>query len=139
MTTHAPAVPRRQPRLQAEHVVAAIAATLAIIGFSAAVGSDLPQGRLVKTTCAWRGSQLVVTGGLLNPSPGDGQFRITTRISIAGRTHPLLRRATKDLSAFSAHRWTALPYGYARKGLVGNAIVSCVARVHTIPPPSGED
>jgi hypothetical protein len=51
----------------------------------------------------------------------------------------VLRRATKDLSAFSAHRWTAFPYRYARKGLVGNAIVSCVARVRTIPPPSGED
>jgi len=89
MTTHAPAVPRRQPRPQAEHVVVAIAATLAFVGLTAAAGSDL--------------------------------------------------RATKDLSAFSAHRWTALPYRYARKGLVGNAIVSCVARVRTIPPPSGED
>jgi len=72
-------------------------------------------------------------------APGDGQFRITTRISIAGRRILCWRRATKDLSAFSAHRWTALPYRYARKGLVGNAIVSCVARVRTIPPPSGED
>ena len=32
MTTHAPAVPRRQPRPQAEHVVVAIAATLAFVG-----------------------------------------------------------------------------------------------------------
>jgi hypothetical protein len=56
-------------------------------------------------------------------SPGDAQFRITTRVWIASRARPVLLRATKNLSAFSAHRWTALPYRYARKGLVGNAIV----------------
>lgn len=139
MTTHAPAAPRRQPRLQAEHVVAAIAATLAIIGFSAAVGSDLPQGRLVKPTCAWRGPGLVVSGAVINTGMSDAQFRIDTRIRVAGRAHAVHRIAFAELGAVSAGRWTTPPYRYARKGLVGNAIVSCVARVRTIPPPTGED
>jgi len=108
--------------------------TLAILGFTAAMGTALPQGRLVKTTCDWRGPGLVVSGAVINTGMSQAQFRIDTRTRVAGRAHAVHR-----VGAVSAGRFTTPPYRYARKGLVGNAIVRCIARVRTIPPPSGED
>jgi hypothetical protein len=139
VTAHAPTAPRSRFHLQAEHVVAAVVVTLAVIGFNAAVGG-LPQGKPVATTCAWRGSALVVSGGLVNTGGSSAQFRINARIWIAGRRHAVRRVAFVDsLAALSAARWTAPPYRDARKGLVGSTIRSCVAHVRTIPPPSGDD
>ena len=139
MTAHAPAAPRTEPRLRAEHVVAAVTATLVIAWICTLFGNRLPRAELVGTTCAWHRSQLVVSGGLMNTGLSDGQFEIDARAWIAGRSHPVRRSASADLSGFSAANWSAPGYGYMRKGLIGNAIVGCAAHVRTIPPPSGED
>jgi hypothetical protein len=139
VTAHAPAAPRTQPRLRAEHVVAAVVLVLGIVGFSAVVPDGLPRGEAVATSCTWHGSRLVVSGALANTGMSDAQFRIDTRIRIDGRRHAVHRVAFADLSALSTDRWTAPPYRYTRKGLVGNAIVGCAAHVRMIPPPSGED
>jgi hypothetical protein len=138
VTVHTPAAPTARPRLRAEHVVAAVVVALAVLGVSAVVPDSPPRGMPVATTCAWHGSRLATSGSVLNTGLSSGQFRITARVGIAGRAHALRRVAFADLSAFSAGRWSA-SYTYARKGLVGDAITSCVAHVRTIPPPTGED
>lgn len=137
MSIHAPAAPVTRHRFRAEHLTAIVVAALAIFAVSAAT-SSLPQGTPVGTTCAWHGSRLVVSGAVINTDMASGQFRVNSRIVIAGRPQPLHRSAFLDLGAFSAGRWTAT-YRDTRKGLVGNQIAACTARVVTIPPPNGED
>jgi hypothetical protein len=130
-------VPATRHRFRAEHLTAIVVAALAIFAISAGT-SSLPHATPVGTTCAWHGSTLVISGGVINTGMASGQFRTNVRIAIAGRPHPVYRSAFTDLEAFSAGRFTAT-YRYARKGLAGHAITSCTARVRTIPPPSGED
>ena len=137
MTTQAPTAPATHSRFRAEHLVAIVTAALAIFAVGAAT-SSLPQGTPVRTTCVWHGSRLVVSGGVFNTGMSSGQFQVDARIWIAGRPGAIRRTAVVDLGGFSVGRWNAT-YHYARKGLVGNAIASCDARVRTIPPPSGED
>ena len=137
MSARAPTAPATRSGFRAEHLVAIVAAALVVLAIGAATTS-LPQGTPVGTTCAWHGSRLVVSGGVINTGMSSGQFRINSRIVIAGRPRPVHGSAFVDLSAFSAGRWSAT-YGYARKGLVGNDIGACTARVRTVPPPSGED
>jgi hypothetical protein len=137
VSTHVPAAPAAHERFRAEHLLA-IAAALLIIFTIGAATSSLPQGTPVGTTCAWHGSRLVVSGGLINTGMSSAQFRVNTTIRIAERRHAIFRSAIVDLDAVSADRWSST-YTYTRKGLVGNAITACTARVRTIPPPSGED
>ncbi|HET7171925.1 MAG TPA: hypothetical protein VFI18_09845 [Gaiellales bacterium] len=141
MSAHAPTAPTTRPRrrLEAEHVVVAATVTLLMTGFALVFGDGLPHGKPVGTTCAWQGRSLVVSGGLINTGMSSAQFQIDARVSIAGRARPVRLWASADLSGFSAGRWHAAVYRYARKGLVGNAIEGCAAHVRTVPPPSGED
>jgi hypothetical protein len=141
VTVRAPTAPaeRRRWRLEAEHVAVATIVTLLVVGFAFAFGDGLPQGKPVGTTCAWHGSRLVVSGGVINTGMSNAQFQIRAHVRIAGRARPVRLGAFADLSGFSAGRWRAPPYRYARASLVGNAITSCTARVRTIPPPTGED
>jgi len=120
-------------------VVVAMLVTVAILGFSAVVPDNPPSAVVAGTTCAWRGSELAVTGTILNTGMSNAQFRITARAWVAGRPHPVRRWAFIDLAALSSGRWTAPPYDYARPGLVGNTIQRCVAHVRAVPPPSGDD
>ena len=139
MTAHAPTAGRTRARLEAEHVVIALTVTLLIVAFAFVFGDGLPQGKPVGTTCAWHGRSLVVSGGLINTGMSNAQFRIDARVRIAGRARPVRRTGVADLAGFSAGRWTAPTFDYARKRLVGNAIEGCVAHVRTIPPPTGDD
>jgi hypothetical protein len=127
-------MPRREFR--AEHLIAIVAALLVIFAIGAGT-SSLPEGKLVGTTCAWHGSRLVVSGGLVNPGMSSAQFRVSTTIRIAGRPHAISRSAYPDLAGFSAGRWS-MTYANARKGLVGNT-VGCTTHIRTYAPPSGED
>jgi hypothetical protein len=137
VSAHAPTVPATRHRFRAEHLTAIVVAALAIFAISAGT-SSLPHGTPVGTTCAWHGSRLVVSGGVINTGMSSGQFRTNVRMAIAGRPRPVYRSAFTDLGAFSAGRFTAT-YRSAHKGIVGNASAACTARVVTIPPPSGQD
>jgi hypothetical protein len=141
MSTHAaPAPATTTPRFRAEHAVALIAATFALLGAAAVFPTSLPQGAPLGTSCAWRGSTLVVSGAVADLGMSDGQFRITSRVRIAGRARPIHHSTEIDVPAASARRWTS-SYRYARKGIVGRPIDGCVAHVRTIPPPTanGDD
>jgi len=141
VSAHASTAPatRHPRRLEAEHVAVAATVTLLLIAFAFVVGDGLPQGKPVGTTCAWHGRSLAVSGGLINTGMSSAQFRIRARVWIAGRARPVRRDAFADLAGFSAGRWTAPAFDFARKGLAGNAIEGCVAHVRTVPPPSGDD
>lgn len=139
MSAHAPPAPAARREFRAEHLIAIVAALLVVFAVGAGT-SSLPQGQPVGTTCAWHGSRLVASGALINTGMSGAEFRIDAHIRIAGRAHPIHSIAfITSLAGFSAGRWSSSPYGYARKGLIGNAITACTARVRTIPPPSGED
>ena len=112
--------------------------SLALLGFAAVVPTAGPKAIPVRTTCTWRGSELVVSGALVNAGMSSAQFRITAHVWIEGRPRPIRRSDIADLSAFSSGAWAA-SYRYARKGLVGNAVQRCMAHVRAVPPPSGED
>ena len=82
--------------------------------------------------------QLVASGAVADLGMSDAQFRITSRVRLAGRARAIHRVTVIDVPAVSVRRWTS-SYPYARKGLVGRPIDSCVVHVRTVPPPSGDD
>jgi hypothetical protein len=141
MSTHAASAPAtNSPRFRPEHAVALITVIFALLGAAAVLPASLPHGAPLGTTCTWHGSTLVVSGTVADVGMSDAQFRVTSRVRIAGRARPIHRWTTIDVPAGSARRWTS-SYRYARKGLVGRPINGCVAHVRTIPPPSanGDD
>ena len=138
MSVHAPApdAPAVRREFRAEHLTAIVTMLLVIFAIGAGTNS-LPDGKLVGTTCAWHGSRLVVSGGLINTGTSSAQFRVSATIRIAGRPRAIFRSAYADLAGFSAGRW-GMTYANARKGLVGNT-VGCTTHVRTYAPPSRED
>lgn len=118
--------------------IVALAAAVAVLGTAAAFTTDVPPGAALHPTCVWRGDRLVMSAVVMNEGLSDGQFRIATRVHIAGRARAIRRATVVDIPAFSA-RTSTFTYTYARKRLVGSPISGCAAHVRAIPPPTGDD